>query len=78
MTEPQKNDVSALSGLPGVEGIVIFENTNKSSDEYGQRTALVVGPACTHKTVAEFRGAWIGDNTTRRKAVAFCLIPTER
>lgn len=66
-------EVNAHLGLPGIEAVVIFENRQKQSTDFGKRTMVAVGEASTHKTVAEFKGAWLGDSLTRQDAIGFFL-----
>lgn len=61
------------SGLRRAEAFVVFENQDTTSPEFGRRTVVPVGPHHNYKSVVELDGAWIGDDSTRRNAVAFCI-----
>ena len=70
---PDPSTVRRHLGLRGVDAVVVFENRQKDSPEFGKRTAVAVGPATKHESVGEMRGAWIGEGPTRQDAIGFCL-----
>ncbi len=45
----------------GASHVVCFENLQMDSSAFGARTALMVGPTCTYKTVDEIRERRLGE-----------------
>lgn len=55
-----------------VTGMVVFENQQMDSSRFGHRTAMIVGPQCTYKTVEECEGKHLHDLPSQRQyATAF-------
>ena len=66
--------VKRLAKLPTAKALVLFENRNKESQEFGKRTVVAVGPSLTHTSVEELKGSWIFDGDRKQDAVAFCVV----
>lgn len=49
------------------KGVIIFENQNFSSHEFGRRTAVIYGPKCTYKTPEDAEGQWLNDLPSQRQ-----------
>jgi hypothetical protein len=49
----------------GATKVVLFENLDFSSSNFGLRTVLCVGPSCTYKTVEELHDHHLGDVPSR-------------
>lgn len=47
--------------------VVLFENVDLCSSHLGERTAMVVGPTCTYKTVADCEGHHLHDLPSMRQ-----------
>lgn len=61
---------------PDAEAFVVFENLMLDSSACGERTAVVVGPSCTFKSVAWCEGKWLNDLPSQRQyAVGYCVPP---
>lgn len=59
---------------PGVSHLVLFENLDFCSSNFGQRTALIVGPGCTY-TLEQAAGNRLGDVPSRfQYPVAYCAV----
>ena len=53
--------------------LVLFENQDFSSSQFGMRTVVCVGPECTYKIPSECEGKWLHDLPSQRQyATAFC------
>ena len=50
-----------------VDGMVVFENLDMCSSHLGEKTAMIVGPECTYKSVAECEKKWLNDLPSMRK-----------
>lgn len=50
---------------PDVAGIVCFENLDIGSPSLGHRAALIYGPGCTAKRLADLRDRHLGDVPSR-------------
>jgi hypothetical protein len=51
----------ALFMKPEVRAVVVFENDNEDSSEYGSKTAVKIGPTCKVKSIQAVEGTFIGD-----------------
>jgi hypothetical protein len=70
--ESVRADIGVRLAQTSVTGIVVFENQQMDSSCLGDRTAMIVGPNCTCKTVEECEGKWLNDLPSQRQyAVAF-------
>lgn len=56
-----------LANKEDVLGVVVFENLQMGSSEFGLRTALAVGPNNTYKMVAECEKIWLRDLPSQRQ-----------
>lgn len=55
-----------------VTALVLFENQQRDSASYGDRSAVAVGPGCTYKTIAEVAGGYLNDVLDeKQQAVAY-------
>ena len=55
--------------------VVVAENQQMDSSQFGLRTAMVVGPTCTYKTPEECEGKWLHDLPSQRQYfVAFAKV----
>lgn len=48
-----------------VQGIVVFENLQMDSSQFGNRGAVIYGTTCTYKTVEECAAGRLGDVPSR-------------
>jgi hypothetical protein len=53
--------------FPDAEAVVCFENLAFDSSNFGARSALVVGPSNTFKSIGECDGKWINDLPSQRQ-----------
>lgn len=69
-----------ITRYPDCEGVVVFENQMMGSSELGMRSAVVVGPSNTYKSIADCEGKWINDLPSRRQYASYYwkLSPEER
>jgi hypothetical protein len=51
----------------GASAVVLFENEDFSSSQFGQRTALVVGPQNTYTSVEACEGKHLNDLPSQRQ-----------
>lgn len=77
--EPEVQDaVRALAARDGVTHLVLFENHDFWSSQFGNKTALQVGPDCTYKTPEELVGRFLHDLPSQRQyATAFAEVGGE-
>lgn len=55
------------------EAVVVFENQQMDSSAFGDRTAVVVGPGCTIRSVKACKNQHLNDLPSQRQyPVAFC------
>ena len=55
--------------------VVVAENQQMDSSQLGRRTAMVVGPTCTYRTLEECEGKWLFDLPSQRQYfVAFAKV----
>lgn len=47
--------------------VVLAENLQADSPQYGRRTALCVGPECTYRTPQECEDRWLRDLPSERQ-----------
>ncbi|MEI6084004.1 MAG: hypothetical protein WCS70_06850 [Verrucomicrobiota bacterium] len=59
--------IIANAGKPGVDAVVSFECLDFNSSRLGDRTACIVGPGCTFKSVAAAEGKWLNDLPSQRQ-----------
>lgn len=52
--------IETLAKRPGVTHIVVFENINLDASQGGRKTAVVVGPSCTYKSLDDVRDKHLG------------------
>jgi len=57
--------------LPITTGMVVFENQQMDSSRFGERTAVIVGPECTYKTVQECEGRHLHDLPSQRQYATY-------
>lgn len=57
--------INTLLDRPDVAGIVCFENLDLGSPSLGSRAALIYGPGCTAKVLADLRERHLGDVPSR-------------
>lgn len=58
------------------EYVVCFQNLQMDSSNFGKRTMMVIGPACTSKTVDEIREGHLGQTpSTFQYPVAYAKVP---
>ena len=50
-----------------VSAVVDFVNVCLDSSQLGARTAVIVGPGCTYKSVEDCEGKWLNDLPSRRQ-----------
>lgn len=56
--------------------VVLAENIDMCSSQFGKRTAMLVGPNNTYKTVEECEGKWLGDlPSVRQYFTKFAVVP---
>ena len=56
-----------------VTHLVLFENIDMSSSQLGRRSAMLVGPSYTYKTLEAVEGQHLNDLPSQRQyAVAYC------
>jgi len=64
----------AFERYPDCEALVMFENQDFCSSEFGRRQCLVVGPSNTFKSVEDCKGKWLNDLPSQRQYPAsYCL-----
>jgi len=64
-------DIVRLARDPGTEALVLFENVQMDSSQFGRQTVMCVGPERTYKSVAEIEGRWLGDLPSERQYPGF-------
>lgn len=71
--------IKNLLTLPGVDGVVMFENPDPSATEYGCRTAAAFGPGRTYKTVEAAASNFLNPESVSRRQypVAYAFRPRE-
>ena len=71
--DPSVHDsIRRIAAKPGVTDLVVFENLQMDSSRFGDRSAVIVGPGCTYKSLEEIAGLHLGDLPSQRKyPVAF-------
>lgn len=71
--------IKNLLTLPGVDGVVMFENPDPSATEYGCRTAAAFGPGRTYKNVEAAASNFLNPETVSRRQypVAYAFRPRE-
>ncbi len=75
MFDPEFHDrIRANYEKPGVSALVVYENQDFCSSQFGARSALIVGPTCTYTTVEEAGKARMHTElaSTQQIAVAYC------
>ena len=55
------DEINTLLDRPDVAGIVCFENLDLGSPSLGHRAALIYGPGCTAKRLADLHDRHLGD-----------------
>jgi len=66
--DPEVHDqIKRVSRGAGVDAVVMFENVQLDSSALGRRTALVVGPGRTAKSVEACAGKWLNDLPSQRQ-----------
>lgn len=62
-----------MQRYPDAEAVVVFENVDFCSSQFGARSALPVGPSNTFKSVSDTEGKWLNDLPSQRQyPQAFC------
>lgn len=59
--------VRELAQKKGVSHLVLFENQDFTSSQFGARTALAVGPSRTYQTLESVEGQWLNDLPSQRQ-----------
>jgi hypothetical protein len=69
MFDPRVYDTlrSTLERYPDAEALVCFENLAFDSSAFGDRSAVVVGPSNTFRSVADCVGKWLNDLPSQRQ-----------
>jgi len=49
------------------DGMIVFENLQMDSSQFGERTAVVFGSCCTYKTAQDAEGKWLYDLPSQRQ-----------
>jgi hypothetical protein len=49
------------------DALVLFENVQMDSSQFGSQSVLCVGPTCTYKSVQETDGRWLNDLPSQRQ-----------
>jgi len=53
--------------------LVLFENQDFCSSQFGAKSVVCVGPECTYKTPQDCEGKWLHDLPSQRQyATTFC------
>lgn len=66
--------LDSLRRYPDAIAMVEFENMDMCSSHLGDRSAMLVGPSNTYKSVNECDGRWLNDLPSQRKyANRWCL-----
>lgn len=51
--ESVHSNIDTAYGRPGVDALVVYENIDFASSSFGERSALVVGPRCSVRTLED-------------------------
>ena len=71
-----RGEVLAAIERTGATAVVLFENIDFCSSQFGRQTALCVGPTCTFKAVDEVEGHHLNDLPSQRMyPQAFAHVP---
>jgi hypothetical protein len=62
-----RDRIKANSQKPGVDAVVCFENLQMDSSEFGKRSALIMGPGCSHALTEIETGGRLGDTPSRHQ-----------
>ena len=75
--DPDVHDnIRRAACLPGTTHVVLFENILMDSSAFGSRTAMVVGPHRTYRTLEDAYATHLGDLPSQRKyPVAHAPVP---
>jgi len=67
-----------LINREGVAALVVFENRQLDSSAAGARSAVAVGPGCSHHSVAAVKKLWLNDLPSQRQyPVAYAVRPDQ-
>ena len=77
--DPSVHDATAMSleKYKDAVGIVVFENQCMDSSSLGSRSAVVVGPSNTYKTVDALVGRWLNDLPSQRQYATSYILRTD-
>jgi hypothetical protein len=68
MFDPEVHDtIQRLAQSEDTTGLVVFENLQMDSSQFSNRTAMVVGPTRTYKTVEACEGQHLYDLPSQRQ-----------
>lgn len=69
--------IQAIAARTDASHLVVFENGQFDSSQAGARTAMLIGPGCTHKTLDAVRGQHLHDLPSQRQyPVSYVVLPT--
>lgn len=67
-----------LINQEGVAALVVFENHQMDSSSFGARSAIAVGPGCSHHSVSSVKKLWLNDLPSQRQyPVAYAVRPDQ-
>lgn len=77
--EELRPSIEGLLTLPGVDGVVVFENLDFSASEHGLRSAVPFGPGRTFRTIESAAANFLNPETASRRQypVAYAFRPRE-
>lgn len=58
--------IERISKRDDVSHVVVFENQDFCSSEFGKRTAMIIGPGCTYKTLDDIKNRYLNDLPSQR------------
>lgn len=67
-------DLRRLAKRPDVSHLVVFENRQLDSSRAGDRTAVIIGPGCSYKTLDAVRGLHLHDLPSQRQYPASYVV----
>jgi hypothetical protein len=60
-------NIVALQKDKGTTHLVLFQNVDFTSSDFGSSTIVAIGPNRTYKTLAEVFGKWLNDLPSQRQ-----------
>ena len=70
-----RDRILGAAGATGATHLVLFENQDFWSSQFGAKTVVCVGPGCTYKAPEECEGKWLNDLPSQRQyATAWCEV----